>query len=125
MANEHFDKEQMQVLNNGLSPLSPLSPQILVPQASPKILHSSMTSAQFPERNPGFIQYSPLQKQSQAWEDKWSREKALYRVLTKQKLKGVFGTGNSDLYGMIPKGKVKGRDSERQMSRVHGNSNLL
>lgn len=58
------------------------------------------------------------------WEDKRSREKAFYRVLTKQKLKGIFGTGNSDLYGTSPKGKVKGRDSGRQMSRVHGNSNL-
>lgn len=105
-------------------PLPPLSPQILVPQASPKTFDSSKTSTQFPGRNPGCIQFSWLQKQSRAWEDKRSREKALYRVLTKQKLKGIFGTGNSDLYGMIPKGKVKGRDSGRQTSRVHGNSSL-
>lgn len=81
-------------------------------------------NAQFPKRSLGFNQLSSLQKQSRAWEDKWSREKALYGVLTKQKLKGIFGTRNRDLYGMIPRGKVKGRDSGRQKSRVHGNSSL-
>lgn len=80
--------------------------------------------AQFSRRNLEFIQPCSLQKPSQAWEDKWSREKALYRVLTKQKLKGIFGTGNSDLYGTIPKGKGNGRDSARQKSRVHGDSVL-
>lgn len=58
-----------------------------------------------PERDPGLIQLRPLQKQTQAWEDKRSREKALFRVFTKQKLKGIFRTGNSDLYGIIPKDK--------------------
>lgn len=59
LAHEHSGKKQMQVLYNGLSPLSPLSSQILVPQASPRTPHSPRSSggagnkAQFQKGFPG------------------------------------------------------------------------
>lgn len=68
--------------------------------------------AQFPRRNPGFIQLSSLQKQSLAWENKCSRGNALHRVLTKQKLKGTLRAGNCSLHGIIPKRKVEAKSEE-------------
>ena len=92
---------------HSLSPDTPLSGQ-------------AGNDTQFSRRNLEFIQPCSLQKPSQAWEDKWSREKALYRVLTKQKLKGIFGTGNSDLYGTIPKGKAMAEIQQVRSPRSTG-----